>query len=366
WRVLHRVTRWRATGFVLFTLLALYSHLATYPMVAAIGLYHLVWGRRINRETWVPVIMLFTLTAILTLPWLMVVYFKLGQGQNIGQTTLWLPLLEFFPSFGNGVWPLLVVALGVAVWRARTPGMGYMATFLVLSMAITLALNVAAPFLFHMRHLAGLLPAFYILAGVGAAVALAQQRVIAGVLVTVWLVAGVWNSFDFRYMLNTPGHEPTIPSPAMDTLVYAAENCIADDDAVILYVGEVVQRGLPWEWINDVVMVYYWRDVPFRFAHLNTLDPIANDDPMGEDPQTPIADIADYTPKAARFVDGAARVWVLQLKRLPEVEQQRLLAGVLADAGYSDPQPVIDTRYVTGQVFAPEGEMAACGVRASG
>ncbi|MEM6281055.1 MAG: hypothetical protein AAF787_02595, partial [Chloroflexota bacterium] len=98
----------------------------------------------------------------------------------------------------------------------------------------------------------------------------------------------------------------------------------------------------------------------------NTLDPIANDDPMGEDPQTPIADIADYTPKAARFVDGAARVWVLQLKRLPEVEQQRLLAGVLADAGYSDPQPVIDTRYVTGQVFAPEGEMAACGVRASG
>ncbi|MEL7233601.1 MAG: hypothetical protein AAGK74_03835 [Chloroflexota bacterium] len=351
WRVLHKVTRWRAAGFVLFTLLALYSHLATYPMVAAIGLYHLVWGRRIKREAWVRVTVLIALVGVLTLPWLVVIYFKLGQGQTIGQTSPWLPLLAFLPSFGNRVWPLLVLALVAAGWRARTSGTGYAAALVILTMAITLALNVAAPFLFHMRHLVGILPVFYVIVGVGAAAMLARYRLITGVLLAVWVVAGIWNSFDFRYMLATPGHEPTLPTAAMDTLIHTAEHCIAEDDVAILYIGEIESRGLPWEWINDVVMVYYWREVPFRFAHINTLDPITNDDPMGEDPQTPITDIADYVPKATRFVADAERVWLLRLNHLPEIEQQMLLIETLAAEGYTEAVQHMDTPHITGWVY---------------
>jgi hypothetical protein len=360
WRVLRRVTRHHALGFVFFTLAALYTHLATYPMVAALGLYHLLFGWRTNRTTWARVLVLFALVGVLTLPWLLVVYFKLGQGQIIGQTSLWLPITAFLPAFGNRVGVLLVATIIFAGWQVRAAGFYYAAFVVAATMVITVALNAASPFLFHMRHLVGLLPVFYVVCGVGATAALAQYPRITGALMAVWVCAGVWNSYDPRYMLATPGHEPAIPTQAMNTLVFTAENCIGADDVAILYIGEVERHGDPWEWINDVVMVYYWRDVPFKFAHLNTLDPITNDDPMGEDPQTPITDLTAYPPKATQFINGANRVWLIKLKRLPDVQQQQVLAQTLTLNGYTEAQTVINTDFLIGTVYETNSSEVTC------
>lgn len=358
WHVLHRITWWGGLAFVAAVVSALYSHPTAYVMIFALGMYHLLFARRY--ETWARVLVLFAIAAVLTLPWLLVLYYKLGQGQTIGQTTPLLPLVAFFPAYGNGVAVILVAAVAYAAWFLRGRGVGFIAFMLVGTMVVTVLLNIAAPFLFHMRHLIGVLPLLLILCAAAAVHAAAKRPYVVSVLVGVWVVAGIWNSFDWRYMLRTPGHEPTIPQAAMDTLVGIADNCIAPDDAVVLHIGEPMSRGLEWEWIHDVVMVYYWRDVPFRFAHISTLDPITNDDPMGEDPQTQVTDLSEYAPKAARYTEGAARVWLLKLKRLPEIEQTELLNAVLAENGYAAHSQVIDTQHVIGWVYTQDDNPITC------
>jgi hypothetical protein len=199
------------------------------------------------------------------------------------------------------------------------------------------------------------LPLVFVLCAAAVDHAARRRPVLVGGLVALWVGAGIWNSFNFGYMLRTPGHEPTIPAAAMDTLVAAQETCIGANDAVILHIGEPFSRGRPWEWIHDIVMVYYWRNVPFRYAHIGTLDPITNDDPIGEDPQTQVRDLREYQPKAERFVQGAARVWWFKLKRLPAIEQAPLLDETLRESGYTARSQPIDTQHVTGWVYSPPG-----------
>lgn len=354
WRVLAWVTPWRALGFVGWTLAALYSHPSSYPMIAVLGVYHLLFARR--RETWGRVLLLFVITALLTLPWLLVIFYKLGQGQQIGDTTVWLPLLAFLPSYGNGVWLLLAVMLVYAAVFVRGRGAGMVAFVFLGTLLLNLGLNVAAPFLFHMRHLIALLPLMFVVCALAVDHAARRRPVMVVGLVVVWVGAGVWNSFDFGYMLRTPGHEPTLPLAAVDTLVEVEAACIGSEDVVILHIGEPVVRGQAWEWIHDIVMVYYWRDVPFRFGHISTLEPIANDDPIGEDPQTQVTDMREYAPKAAQFIDGAAHVWWFRLKRLPEIEQTVLLDEVLRENGYTAREQPIDTHDLSGWVYTRAGE----------
>lgn len=348
----------RAAAFVLATTLALYSHLANYPMIAALGVYHLWFGLR--QRNGARLLVLFAITAFLVLPWLLVTYYKLQQGQTIGQTSPWLPLVAFFPSFGNGFWPLLPLILGYAVWAANRQCLRLVGAVAIFTMVITLLLNIVSPFLFHMRHLIGVLPLVLILAAAGLAEAFRHRPRIATGALALWVVLGVWYSFDFRYMVRTPGHEPTLPSSVVQTLIDTGERCIHEDDAVVLHVGEPVVRGVAWEWIHDVVMVYYWQDMPFRYAHLGTLDPITNDDPYEEDPQTQVRVLWRYQTKAARYIGGARQVWLFELKRLPPIRQTDLLEATLTELGYTTETAVIDTPHLTGRVFSPSAPDVAC------
>ncbi len=357
-RALNNPSRWHAGGFVLTTTLALYSHLANYPIIAALGIYHLLF--KLRHRNSVKLLVLFAITAFLVMPWLLVTYYKIRQGQSIGQTSPLLPLIALFPSFGNGFWPLLPVIIGYAAWAADLRRVRLITIVFIVTMAITIALNVVSPFLFHMRHLIGVLPFMLILAAVGLDVALRRlPRVAAGAL-AIWVLLGVWYSFDFSHVLSTPGHEPTLPTSVVQTMTQTGEACIHDDDAVILHLEAPLVRGLTWEWINDVVMVYYWQHVPYRYAHISTLVPIVNSDPFLDDRRPQIRILWRYQTQAAWFIGDAPHVWLFELKRLPRIRQTDLLEATLTELGYTTQATVIDTPDLTGRVFSKDGTPPAC------
>lgn len=351
-----------AIAFVASILGALYTHLANYPLIFALGIYHLWIMRR--SKVGVPVLFLFVIAALLTSPWLMVIYYKLDQGMSIGQTSVWFIFQEFLPTFGNGVGWLLVALIAIGLSRWQNSGFRLVVFLLSMGIAINMLINALSPFLFHMRHLIGLLPLVAVVAAAGVVQIAERSRWLAGALLSLWIAFGVWNSLDLRHSLAWAGHEPTIPTTTMNTLLTAAETCIGEEDVVILHLEQPIVRGERWEWINDVVMGYYWRDVPFRFGHISTLQPIINDSPMGYRNRVQIdgADTARYLPKARWFVGDAAYVWHLRLRRLPEIPQTAMLQSALEQSGFTYSAQPIDTPTLQGWVYSRQPALPPCEV----
>lgn len=346
----HTVKPLMALGFVLGVVLALYTHPTSYFFMAALGVYHLLAERR--SKTYLVLILLLGISAVLALPWVLIMIRKaIRQQVDIGETGWDVVAWGILDGFGNGLGVLLVLGVGVALWRARGRHARLLFGVLGGTLLVTLVLDAVSPFLFHMRHIIVLLPLLMLALAWGALIA--AQRFPRGVAVAValWVGMGMWNTFDMRYMLRQPGHEPTIPMSAMQPLI-AARACIPPEDAVVLYLGAVyLENGFDWEWILDPTMTYYWEGVPFRYAHVGTLLPIINTDPiLLPRPRQP-APLNVYAERTRAFVAEAPRVWHVWLPYLPlEIEQRALLMATLDETGYAPPVPVVDTPTLAGWV----------------
>ncbi|MFZ4814309.1 MAG: hypothetical protein ACOYL5_07230 [Phototrophicaceae bacterium] len=151
--------------------------------------------------------------------------------------------------------------------------------------------------------------------------------------------------FDSRYMLSQPGQEPTIPSHVMDTLL-DLRDCIAPNDAVVLTLGEITAHGgLEWEWILDPTMTYYWADVPFRYAHIGTMLPITNTDPIWlPRPRNMAANDAEWRTRTLAFIGDAPRVWQVVRGNIHTANiPLSHLSGILDEQGYDDALALVDT-----------------------
>ena len=317
WKVSERPRSWGfGLGFVGVALLGLYTHLATYPMIFTIGAYHLVMRRK--DAVWGRVLVLLLCIGILTLPWLLVTWYKIQQGLQIGVTSNGLILRSLLPTFGNGVTGVLVVGLLASGFVPFTRQQVYLWWVLVGSMAVTLLINTYSPFLFHLRHIIGLLPLLMMVLALGIIRVMQWNRLIGVGLLMIWGGVGVWNSFHFDHMNTHPGHEPTLPIQTAQLFTQLADGCIHAEDVVLLHVGIPYRDGEEWEWIHDIVMTYYWREVDFRFSHIGTLQPITNGNPvLAEERRYQITKLEGYSHTLREFVGDAPRIWLIDRTALP-------------------------------------------------
>lgn len=360
WRIIHykQIKPLTALAFVLSICAALYTHLANYPLIFALGLYHLIFARHL--KVWLTVLILFGISASGVLPWLVIIFYKIGQGMSIGQTSNWFIFQEFLPSFGNGLGIFLLIAMLHGLLTLKNAGMRYIGFILLAGFGANVVINMQSPFLFHMRHLIGILPLAIVLAAAGITHFSRQFPRLAVIPLVLWIGAGILNTYNANHILSWEGQEPTLKTSTINTLVSVSETCIGNNDRVILHLGEPISRGEVWEWINDVVMVYYWRNVQFQYAHISTLQPITNNNPMGIRPRVQLSDEARLVPKMARFIDDAENVWHFQLKRLPEIFQTELLKAVLVDKGYLTSVQIIDTPTLSGWVYSKTANIPDC------
>jgi hypothetical protein len=180
-----------ALALVLTVVAALYTHPTSYFFMTALGLYHLLAQRR--RPTYTPILILLAICALLAAPWVWIMIWKaLVQDVDIGETGAGVVVRGFLSGFGNGVlWPLFVVGMGVALWRVRGQAATLFWSVLGGTLAITLALDAVAPFLFHMRHILVLQPLLMLALAWGATLA-AQAR---PRLVAVLVGCGCWSGY---------------------------------------------------------------------------------------------------------------------------------------------------------------------------
>ena len=223
WRImLHpRPAGWGARlAFVAGCIGLFYTHYFATPLLAAIGLYHLVFAPK-TRRWWGPVL-LGLVAVIAFVPEIQVLV--VGLQKNLGNDDLQASamsalevvqsLLFFFSNGQVGLWLVLGVALVTVATRRRLKLWGRPLVYVVFTTLALLALmmieneivRVMAPG--RVRYLMPLWPLLALLVGAGAAAVTVRRRWLGWALVGLWVLAGLWATFGSDLREQVDGQTP--------------------------------------------------------------------------------------------------------------------------------------------------------------
>ena len=325
WRLLtnygatKRATRW---GFVFSLAGSLYTHYIAAAAVLGIGIYHVLFERtsgitktkhdekRISPRYWSSILKLWVNGCLLFTPWVavLIVSFLNESVTNRSLDTLTL-LNNMLYGFSNNLWWIALPALlaSLVTWRKREVRFLWVWGLTILAVAILG--NIFADFLFHPRHIMGMMPAFALLVTAGLLNIAQSKRVYAWVIVGVWVGVGMVHSATPDFMNALPRHISTISQPAMDTMTSIADECIADDDLLILGIDTP-----DTEWVFSQPVSYYFPHV----ENVTLLGLLVTDERETDSPLLPEAlrDV-DYAARVAAFTENVPRVWLFTLPEIP-------------------------------------------------
>lgn len=195
-------------GLLLGAVAMLYVHYFTALLLAAIGLYHLVFAPK-NRRWW-QIIGIFALGGLVFLPWAGVVINGLGAASqdeqrgiaaSVPQVLIWMAYV-----FGNGVTVALLVALGLGLWLGNRNGR-WVWFVTVAALIFGLLANEIAKVIIHpgrLRYLLAIWPLLALLVGLGFAKLPGKLGV--GFL-ALWMVIGVGNIIRDDFMRSVDALE---------------------------------------------------------------------------------------------------------------------------------------------------------------
>lgn len=242
WRIARRrheprLIEWAA--LLVGALFLLYTHLFGALVLAAVGLYHLLFVPR-NRRWWIVVILL-AVVGVSILPWLQV----LLQGvRNVGLGEAPLPPLAIFTemlhlfSSGNEIELALLAGVGTLSVRRWLPGAREVWFFLVVIFVLTLAANQVRPMISEgrTRYLIHLWPLLALLVALGLTTLekLRLQKLVMPLL-AVWLGFGIANTFNTGFLIEMDGPRYLKDYPPLREIVTAANNQAQSDDLLISF-----------------------------------------------------------------------------------------------------------------------------------
>ena len=147
------VPRWRWLSLLASSVALLYLHYFGIMMLAAIGVYHLLFVRKDRR--WWHVTLTMTLSGICFLPWLPVAIAGFTTRINLSDHRLPLldSLLTFCLVFSNGLFflPLATAALGAVNWRRLNQSERFLLLITGFTLLLTILANEFTPILVARR-----------------------------------------------------------------------------------------------------------------------------------------------------------------------------------------------------------------------
>ncbi len=225
----------------LFTgaLFLLYTHLFGALVLAAVGLYHLLFVPK-NRRWWIVAIVL-AVVGVSLVPWMQV----LLQGvRNVGLGEEPLPPLAIFTemlhlfSSGNPIELALLAGLGALAVLRRERGALQVWFFLVVIFVLTLAANQVRPMISEgrTRYLIHLWPLLALLVALGLTM-LEKLRWgrLAVALLAVWLGFGIANTLNADFLAEMDGPRYLKDYPPLREIVAAANAHAQPDDLLISF-----------------------------------------------------------------------------------------------------------------------------------
>lgn len=308
WRFMTR--RWRATrtektAFVLALTGLFYIHYVAPITYAALGAYHLFFAKRNAR--WNGILFLFFVPLLLFAFWLPVTLIAASLQSSVSRS---LPLIDILQwsafGYGNGLGVLVLALFGLAAIRLRGRQMGFVTVWLVVALVAALVLNAFGDFLFHVRHMIGIIVPFMLLIALLIDDLLQWRAAIGILMITGWVIVGVFFAMDEDFMLALPGQERDLPYTPMHASFDLIDQCATSNDAAIYYIADKPAD----ERVNDRVIYYYLQNRLDRFGQVQS----AWD--LSDITSTPNLEIP-YTERLATLTADAPHIWYFQLDGLP-------------------------------------------------
>ncbi len=330
WRLLKKPESGRtiAWGFALSIVGTLYTHYIGLAVAFGIGLYHILFERPPNilqefrldederseaAQHWIRILKLYINGCLTYGLWLAVLYISfINESSNprgIGTISLLWSMLR---GFSNNLWFIALPALALTLLQFKKDSIRFLWVWGSSILAVAIAGNLAADFLFHPRHIMGLMPAFATL--VAAGIVYAGQRsaeIVSWGLLVVWIIAGIFYGLSTDFMNNIPEHVDAVPLPAMTTIVESAESCGTENDTFI-FAWNIVEE----EWVQDQIVNYYLHNSPVAGVTISRIF----DDSESRHESGLMPDEIDEGGTDVRydyFVADAERVFLFALPEIP-------------------------------------------------
>lgn len=347
WRLLKKKESGRAIGwgFALSIVGTLYTHYIGIAVVFGIGLYHILFERPANilqefrleeeersksAQQWIRILKLYINGCLTYGLWLAVLYISfINESSNprgIGIISLLRSMLQ---GFSNNLWFIALPAIALTLLQLKKDSIRFLWVWGLSILAISIAGNLAADFLFHPRHIMGLMPVFATLVAVG--IVYAGQRsteIVSWGLVAVWIIAGIFYGLSTDFMNNIPEHIDAVPLPAMTTIVETAESCGRENDTFIFAWNTEDE-----EWVQDQIVTYYLHNAPVRAVTTSRiLDDSESRHESGLMPdeinEAGVEERYDY------FVADAERVFLFALPEIPVQDRIQEMETRLESDGF--------------------------------
>lgn len=300
-----------------------YTHYVALAMGVVLGIFHLTQFR--NDRRWWLVVVAMTIGGMLFLPWLNVTLtvIETGAGDINRQATSMtaVQILQNLPdAFSNANLALLSL-LSILALRQRTKAALLVWIWLIIAVAMVMMVNVAIPFMVHLRYLMIVWPAFALIVGLGIW-HIRKIGVPVLLILLVWMAAGLYQSINPTFIDNQFGQIYRAPSAGFNQAYNILESRAADDDIALFHI-------IPpnFEAFNLFVLGYYFNpfDDPNPSLRYDQFERMNNSVDLSENV---------YLRAVWDSLDNAPAVWTL---RIPELEttQHTNIVNFALDTAYS-------------------------------
>lgn len=331
WRITHRgAGRPTRLLFVLSLIGLAYTHPLALLSALAIGLYHLLFARPLNRR-WLVTLVSMLIAAAAFFPWLLVLLRAVEiaradvtrQAVSLTGTEI---VTQLFYAFAGG--SVAVFALLAALAPNRRPAFRLIVIWIVSGLLAALAINLWLPVFVHIRYLMALWPALALLVAFGVD-RVHRHGIPAYIPLGVWLIAGFFAAATPEFFASLKNSERSLPAAGLEAAARDIRLYGTPDEAAVFHT-----RPLGMEWQNlGVLDVYLWGS-PVKFADIESLHP------NSEAPERA------YMDRVRDYLDQVNGVWTVVMPDVPHTHRQNAFFRVLNRefGACNSPQDVAGTR----------------------
>lgn len=302
--------RSKIVGISYFFILAtvIYTHYVAAVIVISVGLYHLIAMRK-HREYWY-INVLTILGLLLYAPWS---YMLLRAIQNERDMQRASPLLDILSqlgiAMGNGIIGavLIVGLLFLALRYRKIYGVNLLYAWILITIFFTMLINIYTDFLFHPRHLIGILPPIILL--MARVLVDIPWKMLRWSIVIFWMLTGLTLARNDDFMNATiPNQIRKIPLSFFTNAAEDLSRCALPTDGLIFILDNPYE-----EWIQGLKLGYYFPDYEGK---ITVISKMLNDNDTYE-----------------RVTRNSTAIWVFQL--IPADEALTLLDDRLENDGFT-------------------------------
>lgn len=293
--------------FVLSLIGLAYTHPLALLSTLAIGLYHLLFARRLNRR-WFIMLGMMALAGAAFMPWLLVLLraVEIARAdvtrQAVSLTGAEIVTQLVYAFTGGSV---ALFALLIALSPTRRPAFRLLVLWVVSGLLAALAINLWLPVFVHIRYLMALWPALALLVALGVE-RLQRRGIPAYIPLGIWLIAGLLAAATPEFFASLKNAERSLPAAGLEAAAHDILRYGAADEAALFHT-----RPPALEWQNlGVLDVYLWGS-PVKFTDIESLHPDS------EAPERA------YLNRVRAYLDGVNGVWTAVMPDVPHTGRQR-------------------------------------------